>query len=150
MRVIVQRVTEASVEVGGQPIGQIGCGMLVLVAFQPEDGAAELQWMSSKLSKLRIFDDEQGVMNRSIVEAQGELLVVSQFTLYARTRKGNRPAYVDSAPGPVAEPLYEAFLVELEKTLGHPVARGRFGANMQVHLTNDGPVTIIIDSSGDI
>lgn len=149
MRVVLQRVTEASVEVGGTTIGQIGAGMLVLVAFRPSDTLADVSWMAGKLSRLRIFDDAQGVMNRSVVEAQGALLVVSQFTLYARTRKGNRPAYVDSAPGPVAEPLYEAFLVELEKALGHTVAHGQFGADMQVHLINDGPVTIIIDAPGE-
>lgn len=146
MRVVVQRVAQASVSVNGEVVGSIGQGLLLLVAFTHDDAEKDLQWMASKVANLRIFDDESGQMNRSVMDVKGEVLAVSQFTLYASTRRGNRPSYVDSAPGSVAEPLYGRFVAELEGVLQHPVQRGVFGAEMQVQLLNDGPVTIIVDS----
>lgn len=136
--------------VAGEVVGRIARGMVVLVAFVESDTEREVEWMASKLAKLRIFDDEAGVMNRSIEEAGGEVLLVSQFTLYAKVKKGNRPSYILSAKGDVAEPLYNSFGEHLTRELGKPVQMGRFGADMQVELVNDGPVTIIIDSAGDV
>ncbi len=150
MRVVVQRVQRASVTCDGETTGQIGRGLLVLAGFLTTDTEAELERMAGKIAKLRVFDDEAGVMNRSVVEAGGEVLCVSQFTLYAKTKKGNRPAYVDSAPGEVAEPLYERFMELLAQETGKPVGRGKFGGEMQVELVNDGPVTIIMDSLGNL
>ncbi|PID90549.1 MAG: D-tyrosyl-tRNA(Tyr) deacylase [Bacteroidetes bacterium] len=150
MRVVVQRVQRASVTCEGELTGSIAKGLLVLVGFLVSDTEAELAKMAAKIAKLRVFDDEAGVMNRSLVDAGGELLCVSQFTLYAKTKKGNRPAYVDSAPAEVAEPLYERFMELLAQEIGKPVARGKFGGEMQVELVNDGPVTIIMDSLGDL
>lgn len=150
MRVVVQRSREAAVRIAGEEVGRIARGMVVLVAFVESDTEREAAWMASKLAKLRIFDDDSGVMNRSIVEAGGEVLLVSQFTLYAKTKKGNRPSYILSAKGEVAEPLFNRFKELLEKELGRAVPTGRFGADMQVELVNDGPVTIIIDSAGDV
>lgn len=150
MRVVVQRSREAAVRIEGEVVGRIARGMVVLVAFVESDTAREVEWMASKVAKLRIFNDEAGVMNRSIVEAGGEVLLVSQFTLYAKTKKGNRPSYILSAKGEVAEPLFNSFKAALERELGMPVPMGCFGADMQVELVNDGPVTIIIDSAGDV
>lgn len=150
MRVVVQRAQRAAVSIGGEVVGRIAQGMVVLVAFVPSDTEREVEWMASKLAKLRIFNDSEGVMNRSIVEAGGEVLLVSQFTLYAKVKKGNRPSYILSAKGELAEPLYNRFRESLVRTLGAPVPAGRFGANMQVELVNDGPVTIIVDSDGDL
>lgn len=150
MRVVVQRSREAAVRIAGEVVGRIAQGMVVLAAFVDSDTAQEVEWMAAKLAKLRIFDDEDGVMNRSIVEVGGDVLLVSQFTLYAKVKKGNRPSYILSAKGEVAKPLYDCFREALERELGKGVPSGHFGADMQVSLVNDGPVTIIIDSAGDV
>lgn len=150
MRVVVQRSREAAVRISGEVVGRIARGMVVLAAFVDSDTAQEVEWMAAKLAKLRIFDDEDGVMNKSIVEVGGDVLLVSQFTLYAKVKKGNRPSYILSAKGEVAKPLYDSFREALERELGKGVPSGQFGADMQVSLVNDGPVTIIIDSAGDV
>ena len=146
MRAVIQRVSEASVTIGGSVKGAIEKGVLVLLAVEEADGEEDLEWLSGKIVRLRIFDDENGVMNRSVQEAQGEVLVVSQFTLFASTRKGNRPSYSRSAAPALAGPLYERFIERIARDLGKPVQTGEFGAQMLVRLINDGPVTIIIDS----
>jgi D-tyrosyl-tRNA(Tyr) deacylase len=146
MRVIVQRVKEASVTVDGRITGQIGAGLLVLAGFEDTDLGSDLEWMARKLVKLRIFPDEQGVMNRSVTDIGGEILAVSQFTLYASTKKGNRPSWGRAARGEISQPLFDRFLQLLSTALGKPVPTGIFGADMQVSLVNDGPVTICIDS----
>ena len=146
MRAVVQRVSSASVTIGGVAKASIGRGLLVLVAVEEADSAEDIEWLAGKVVRLRIFDDEQGVMNRSVQESGGEVLVVSQFTLFASTRKGNRPSYIRSAKPEVAVPRYEAFVKRVESELGRAVPTGGFGAEMQVALVNDGPVTIIIDS----
>lgn len=146
MRLLIQRVKGASVEIGGAAWSRIGAGLLVFVGVGPDDGGEDVEWLAGKLVRLRIFDDEAGVMNRDVVQAGGEVLVVSQFTLLASTRKGNRPSYVRAAPEPVSRPLYECFAARVAELSGRPVATGRFGADMQVALVNDGPVTIWMDS----
>lgn len=146
MRVVVQRVSEASVTVDSEVLGRIEAGLLVLVAAEAADQEEDLRWLSGKLARLRVFDDAQGVMNRSVTEVNGEILLVSQFTLLASTRKGNRPSYSRSAPPDQAEVLINQFQDCLEESLGRRVQTGRFGADMKVALTNDGPVTIIIDT----
>ena len=146
MRTVIQRVTHASVTIQGTVKGRIGKGMLVLLAVEPADGPEDIEWLSGKIARLRIFPDENGVMNRSVVEAGGEILVISQFTLFASTKKGNRPSYSRSAPPEIAIPLYEAFIQKLTADFGKPIQTGEFGADMQVDLLNDGPVTIVIDS----
>jgi len=146
MRVVIQRVTDSSVTVNGTTTGAIGIGLLVLLAVETGDTQADIEWLTGKIVRLRIFDDENGVMNRSVHEAGGEILVVSQFTLFASTKKGNRPSYSRSACPEIAVPFYEAFVTRLSQELGRPVQTGTFGAHMRVSLTNDGPVTIIIDS----
>jgi D-tyrosyl-tRNA(Tyr) deacylase len=146
MRVVVQRVVSAQVEVGGQTVGAIGPGLLVLAGFEADDGDADLVWLSAKLCRLRIFDDAAGVMNLSLVDRGGELLAVSQFTLYASFKKGNRPSWSRAARPEIARPLFDRFVAQLERDLGRPVPTGVFGADMQVQLINDGPVTIVIDS----
>lgn len=146
MRVVVQRVRQARVEVAGEVVGAIANGMLVLVGVEDADGDADVRWLSSKLTGLRIFDDEAGVMNRSIVDVGGEILAVSQFTLFASVRKGNRPSWSRAAKPEVSRPLFERFVGQLEQDLGMPVPTGVFGADMQVSLLNDGPVTLVIDS----
>jgi D-tyrosyl-tRNA(Tyr) deacylase len=146
MRALVQRVREASVKVDGRIAGAIGAGLLVLVGVTGEDGTEDRDWLVRKLVQLRIFDDDDGVMNRAIVDTGGDILAVSQFTLYASTRKGNRPSYTAAARPEVAEPAFSAFLTSLAAALGKPVATGVFGAHMEVHLVNDGPVTIWLDS----
>jgi D-tyrosyl-tRNA(Tyr) deacylase len=146
MRAVVQRVNEAKVVSGGVTLGEIRAGLLVLLAVEAADTPDDIQWLSGKLVRLRVFDDESGVMNRSVTDILADILVVSQFTLYASTRKGNRPSYSRSAGPEIAVPLYEAFLKQLAQDLGKPVQAGQFGADMDVHLINDGPVTIIIDS----
>jgi D-tyrosyl-tRNA(Tyr) deacylase len=146
MRVVVQRVASARVEVGGQVVGTIGSGLLVLTGFTAGDTEDDVVWMSAKLARLRIFADASGVMNRSVVEAQGEILAVSQFTLFASTKKGNRPSWSRAARPELAQPLFERFVEHLEQVLGRRVPTGVFGAEMQLHLINDGPVTISIDS----
>jgi D-tyrosyl-tRNA(Tyr) deacylase len=146
MRVVIQRVREASVTFGERVVGRIGPGLLVLLGIAPDDTDADLEWLTAKVSDLRILDDEAGVMNRSVKEAGGEVLVVSQFTLLATTRKGTRPGWSGAARPEVARPLYERFCLRLEALLGRPVPTGEFGADMQVSLINDGPVTLVIDS----
>ena len=146
MRVVVQRVKSADVTVDGAVTGHIGPGLLVLAGFEEGDGAADLDWMAGKLVRLRLFADEEGVMNRSVAEAGGEILAVSQFTLYASVKKGNRPSWGRAARGDVSGPLFAAFVDKLAAALGKPVPTGVFGADMQVALVNDGPVTLSIDS----
>lgn len=146
MRAVIQRVASASVSIAGQVRSSIGKGLLVLLAVEEADTPEDIEWLSGKIVRLRIFDDEQGVMNRSVQEAGGDILLVSQFTLFASTRKGNRPSYSRSAPPEKAIPLYEAFKARLAQDLGKPIQTGEFGADMAVSLVNDGPVTIIIDS----
>lgn len=146
MRVVLQRVLEASVTIDGVRTAAIGRGMLVLCGFEEADSPEDLDWMARKIAALRIFDDEDGVMNRSVVDVGEEILVVSQFTLMASTKKGNRPSYVAAARPEISIPLYERFKETLSAALGRPVACGVFGADMKVALINDGPVTICIDS----
>jgi D-tyrosyl-tRNA(Tyr) deacylase len=146
MRALVQRVASASVSIAGREHTRIGHGLLVLVAAEEPDGADDVAWLSGKVARLRIFDDAGGKMNRALADVGGELLVVSQFTLFASTRQGNRPAFLRAARPEQAVPLYQAFLARLAIDAGRPVASGVFGAEMQVALVNDGPVTIWIDS----
>ena len=146
MRVVIQRVTEASVSIDGKVKSSIGNGLLVLVGIEDADTRDDAAWLAKKIAQLRIFDDENGVMNRSVQEINGEILVVSQFTLYAATRKGNRPSYIRASKGEYAIPLYETFCRMVSEEIARPVQTGVFGANMQVTLQNDGPVTIWIDT----
>ena len=147
MRAVVQRVREAAVTVGAETAGAIGPGLLVLCGVTAADGDADRDWLARKIVSLRVFNDDAGVMNRSLAEVGGELLAVSQFTLYASTRKGARPSYSAAAPPEVAAPKIAAFVLALERELGRPVATGVFGADMEVSLVNDGPVTIWLDSA---
>lgn len=146
MRVIIQRVKEASVTVDAAITGQIGRGLLVLAGFEDADSDADLDWMAGKIVRLRLFADADGIMNRSVVEAAGEILAVSQFTLYASVKKGNRPSWSRAARGEVSAPLFDRFVGKLAAALGKPVATGVFAADMAVALVNDGPVTLCIDS----
>ena len=146
MRVVVQRVSSASVTIDGEVKSAIGRGLLILLGVGHDDGAEDIDWLVRKLAGLRIFDDEAGVMNRSIVDVGGEALVVSQFTLMASTKKGNRPSYIGAAGHELAIPLYEQFCSALSAAVGKKVATGEFGADMKVALVNDGPVTICIDT----
>jgi D-aminoacyl-tRNA deacylase len=146
MRAVIQRVSQAKVEIRGQVKGQIQIGLLVLLAVEDTDTPEDIEWLSGKIVRLRIFPDDQGAMNRSVQEIQGEILLISQFTLFASTKKGNRPSFLRSAKPEVAIPIYEQFIQKLSLDLGKAVATGEFGADMKVSLTNDGPVTIIIDS----
>ena len=146
MRLVIQRVTQASVAIEGTVVGEIGTGLMVLVGVREGDTEADMKWLAQKTVNMRIFNDDAGVMNRSVMDVGGNVLAVSQFTLNASTKKGNRPSYIHAAGHDVAIPLYEAYCADVERLIGKPVARGRFGAEMQVSLTNDGPVTIIIDS----
>lgn len=146
MRVVVQRVLSASVTIDGVVKSSIGPGLLVLLGIGHQDDETDLAWLVKKTAGLRIFNDEQGVMNRSVVEAGGDILVVSQFTLMASTKKGNRPSYIDAAGHEKAIPLYRQFCSELSNAIGRPVGTGEFGADMKVALVNDGPVTICMDS----
>ena len=146
MRALIQRVSEAEVRVEGEPVSRIGPGLLVLAGFEDADNQADLDWMAKKLVQMRIFPDENGVMNRSVSDVGGEILAVSQFTLYASTKKGNRPSWGRAARGEVSQPLFNGFVETLEKALGRPVATGVFGADMKVSLINDGPVTLLLDS----
>ena len=146
MRAVIQRVKSCKVDIAGQTVGAIDNGVLVLLGVEAQDNAEDIEWLAGKISRLRIFDDEDGVMNLDITQAGGRALVVSQFTLYASTKKGNRPSYIRSAPEPISRPLYEQFVARFEQMLGTKVETGQFGADMQVSLVNDGPVTIIIDT----
>lgn len=146
MRAVIQRVSQASVTVEGTIIGQIQRGLMVLVGIVNEDDNADIEWLSNKIIQMRIFDDENGVMNKSLIEVGGAILLVSQFTLHASTKKGNRPSYIAAAKPEVSIPLYEAMIQQLQKDLGTSIKTGKFGADMKVALINDGPVTITIDS----
>ena len=146
MRAVIQRVSEAKVSIAGIVKGAIQHGLAVLLAVEESDTPEDIEWLSGKIVRLRVFDDEDGVMNRSVQEAQGGILLVSQFTLFASTKKGNRPSYSRSARPEIAVPLYQQFIARLAQDLGKPIETGEFGAAMLVTLTNDGPVTIIIDS----
>lgn len=146
MIAVIQRVTSAAVSVGGCSIAAIGNGLLILLGIEEADADADIQWLSRKIANMRIFDDEKGVMNKSLTDVSGELLVVSQFTLHASTKKGNRPSYIKAARPEIAIPLYERFVQVLSEAAGRPAQTGEFGAMMQVQLTNDGPVTIIVDT----
>lgn len=146
MRVVIQRVKKASVAISEEIVGSIGQGMLILVGIEDSDTVEDIQWLCGKIVRLRIFDDENGVMNLSVMDVQADILVVSQFTLHASTKKGNRPSYIRAARPEVSIPLYEKFVETLSETMQKKVATGRFGAMMDVSLINDGPVTIIIDS----
>ena len=146
MRALIQRVSQASVTVEGTTVSSIGNGLLVLVGVRADDEGSDIDWLVRKIVNLRIFDDEEGVMNRSVLEVDGEILSVSQFTLMASCKKGNRPSYIHAAPGEISEPMYSKFCDALSQALGKPVGRGIFGADMKVNLLNDGPVTIWLDS----
>ena len=146
MRVVIQRVLEASVTVEGAVIGQIQQGLMVLVGIVNEDDKTDIEWLSNKIVNMRIFEDEAGVMNKSLLEVGGSLLLVSQFTLHASTKKGNRPSYITAAKPDIAIPLYEQMIQQLELDLGSSIQTGKFGADMKVAIINDGPVTITIDS----
>ena len=146
MRALVQRVSEAGVRVDGATVGAIGSGLVVLAGMAADDGDDDIDWIARKIIALRIFDDDAGVMNRSVVEAGGDILAVSQFTLYASTRKGNRPSWSGAAPPEIAQPKFDAFVAALARALGKAVPTGVFGAHMKVALVNDGPVTIALDS----
>lgn len=146
MRIVVQRVLNASVRIDGDKVASISNGLLILLGIENGDTQNDINWLSNKIINLRIFGDENGVMNTSLNDINGDVIVVSQFTLHASTKKGNRPSYIKAAKPDVAIPLYQAFIKQLEKDLGKPIQTGQFGADMKVELLNDGPVTIIIDS----
>ena len=146
MRAVIQRVSQASVTVEGAIIGQIQLGLMVLVGIVNEDDTSDIEWLSNKIIHMRIFEDENGVMNKSLIEVGGEILLVSQFTLHASTKKGNRPSYIAAAKPEISIPIYEAMIHQLQKDLGASIQTGKFGADMKVSLINDGPVTITIDS----
>jgi D-tyrosyl-tRNA(Tyr) deacylase len=146
MRAVIQRVTQASVSIGSNSKSRIGSGLLVLLSIEEADGQEDIEWLSGKICRMRIFNDKDGVMNLPVTEVNGEILVISQFTLHASTKKGNRPSYIRAARPETAIPLYEKFVLQLSSDLGKDVKTGEFGAMMQIQLINDGPVTIIIDS----
>ncbi|MCC9042796.1 D-tyrosyl-tRNA(Tyr) deacylase [Myroides sp. M-43] len=146
MRVVIQHVAKASVTVEGNVIGSIGHGLLVLVGVEDVDTVQDIEWLSGKIVNLRIFEDEAGVMNKSIKDVGGDVLLVSQFTLHASTKKGNRPSYIKASKPDFAVPMYEKFITQLEKDMEKSIQTGEFGADMKVELLNDGPVTIVIDS----
>lgn len=146
MRAVIQRVTQASVTIEGNKVAEIASGLVVLLGITDSDTFQDIQWLSNKLTNLRVFNDADGVMNTSLKDSNGSAIVVSQFTLYAQTKKGNRPSYIKAAKPEIAKPLYEQFVRQFENDLGQPVQTGEFGADMKVELLNDGPVTIIIDS----
>ena len=146
MRVVIQRVLEASVKVEGNMVGNIQTGLLILAGFEDSDGEEDIVWLSNKIVNLRIFNDENGVMNKSVQEIDGNILLVSQFTLHASTKKGNRPSYIRASKGETAILLYKKMIQQIEKDLGKKIETGEFGADMKVSLLNDGPVTIVIDT----
>lgn len=146
MRTVIQRVQHCSVTIDGQLKSNIGNGMLVLVGIEDRDTQEDIEWLCKKIANLRIFDDENGVMNRSVIDTGGEVMVVSQFTLHASTKKGNRPSYIHASKPYFAIPMYESFCAEMGLQIGKNVATGEFGADMKIELLNDGPVTILIDS----
>ncbi len=146
MKTVIQRVSKASVTVDGQVVSSIGYGLLVLLGIEDADGKEDIDWLSQKIVNLRIFNDDDGVMNRSVLDVGGDIIVVSQFTLHALTKKGNRPSYIKASKPDVAIPMYESFVQKIEEDLGKKVGTGIFGADMKVDLLNDGPVTITIDT----
>lgn len=146
MRAVVQRVSEADVSIAGETVSRIGCGLLILLGIEEIDDLTDIEWLSAKVAKMRIFSDADGKMNQSVTEAGGEVLVVSQFTLHASTKKGNRPSFIRAAAPVHSEPLYEQFCSAMERETGASVKRGVFGGDMKVSIINDGPVTIVIDS----
>ncbi|MFP4090086.1 MAG: D-aminoacyl-tRNA deacylase [Cyclobacteriaceae bacterium] len=146
MIALVQRVSEASVTIENQVKGKIGTGLLILLGIEDADSEEDIDWLSRKVANLRVFNDEEGVMNKSLLDVDGEMLIISQFTLHASTKKGNRPSYIKAARPDVAIPLYRQFITAAEQQIGKKVATGEFGADMKVGLVNDGPVTIIIDT----
>lgn len=150
MIAVIQRVSESAVKIDGAVKGQIGVGLMVLLGIEDADTDEDIEWLSKKIVNLRIFPDENGVMNKSIMDAAGDMLLISQFTLHASTKKGNRPSYIKAAKPDFAIPMYEKFIAALEKELGKQIQTGEFGADMKVSLVNDGPVTIIIDSKNRV
>ena len=146
MRVVIQRTKQASVTIDGHCKAQIGLGLLVLIGVMDEDNEEDIAWLTKKIVNLRVFDDENGVMNKSVLDVNGEILAISQFTLYASTKKGNRPSYIKAAKPEISVPLYERFCEALRSELGKDIGTGEFGADMKVELLNDGPVTICIDT----
>ncbi|MDI1257615.1 MAG: D-aminoacyl-tRNA deacylase [Flavobacterium sp.] len=150
MKVVLQRVTNASVTIDQKVVAQIGNGLLILIGIEAEDNQEDIDWLASKIVNLRIFGDENEVMNLSVKEINGEIIAVSQFTLHALTKKGNRPSYIKAAKPDIAIPIYEQFILKLEAELGKKIGTGQFGADMKVSLLNDGPVTIIIDTKNKI
>ena len=146
MIAVVQRVSESSVSINGEMKGAIGRGLMVLLGIEEADGSDDISWLSRKIVNLRIFDDAEGVMNRSLLETRGDVLLISQFSLHASTKKGNRPSYIKAAKPDIAIPLYRQFIEQLMVDLGKPIQKGEFGADMKVSLVNDGPVTLIIDT----
>ncbi len=150
MKAVIQRVQHAGVSIGGELHASIGKGLLILVGIQADDTDEDIEWLTSKIGNLRVFNDENGVMNLSVKEINGEILAVSQFTLMARTKKGNRPSYIDAARPEISVPLYERFVRAMNEEIQKEIKTGVFGANMQVDLTNDGPVTILMDTKNRI
>ena len=146
MKIVIQRVARASVTIGGEKVSEIGKGLMILVGVVEGDTSEDMEWLALKTANMRIFNDENGVMNRSVIDTDGEILAVSQFTLNASTKKGNRPSYIHAAGHDLAVPLYDGFCMELQNITGKTVKKGVFGADMKVELINDGPVTIIVDS----
>lgn len=146
MKAVIQRVSQASVTINDEKVADIGLGLLILVGIEDADTTEDIDWLTSKISQLRIFNDENEVMNKSVQDVNGDIIVVSQFTLHASTKKGNRPSYLKASKPDIAIPLYEAFINSMEKSIGKKVQTGQFGADMKVSLLNDGPVTIIIDT----
>ena len=146
MRAVIQRVSQASVTIEGKVKAKIGLGLLILLGCENEDNETDIQWLCRKIVNMRIFSDENGLMNKSVLDKSGEILVISQFTLFASTKKGNRPSFIKAAKPDIAVPLYEKFVKELEKQFGKTVGTGVFGADMKVALLNDGPVTIVVDT----
>jgi D-tyrosyl-tRNA(Tyr) deacylase len=150
MIVVIQRVSEASVKIDGAIKAEIGTGLMILLGIEEADGEEDIAWLSKKIVNLRIFPDENDVMNRSLIEIDGQILLISQFTLHASTKKGNRPSYIKAAKPDISIPLYQKMIAALESELGKPIGTGEFGADMKVALVNDGPVTIVIDSKNKV
>lgn len=146
MKAVIQRVSQASVTISNEKVADIGLGLLILVGIEDADTQEDINWLTAKITQLRIFNDENEVMNKSVQDVDGDIIVVSQFTLHASTKKGNRPSYLKASKPTIAIPLYEAFVASMEKSIGKKVQTGQFGADMKVSLLNDGPVTIIIDT----
>ena len=146
MRAIIQRVPSAAVTIEDRTVAEIGCGLLILIGIEDSDGPDDIAWLAPKIARMRIFPDESGLMNLALGDTGGNAIVVSQFTLHASTKKGNRPSFLKAARPEISQPLYEAFCHALEQELALPIGRGRFGADMQITLVNDGPVTIVIDT----